>query len=91
MKVLVSTANNIEGHDPGPLERQLTQVLIRDGDHSARGIAPIAVQDGAAGILAVLGLRRASSPDIYKCPVTMPTYVPCEANARRPRRVLRYE
>jgi hypothetical protein len=91
MKVLVSTANNIEGHDPGPLGRRMTRVPIRDGDHSASGIAPIAVRDGTAGMLAVLGLRRASSSNIYKCPVTMPTSVPCEANARKPKRVLPYE
>jgi len=89
MKVLVSTANNIEGHDPGPLGRRMTRLLIRDGDHSASGIAPIAMRDGTAGALAILGLRRASSPDIHKCPVTMPTCVPCEANVRMPRRVLR--
>jgi len=91
MEVLVSTADNIEGYDPVPLRRRMTRLPIRDGDHPASGIAPIAVRDRAAADLVVLGSRRASSPDIYKCPVTMPRCVPCEANTHRPKRVLRYE
>lgn len=62
MKVLVSTANNIEGDYPSPLGRRMTRVLIRDGDNSANGVAPVAVRDGATGDLAVLELRRASPP-----------------------------
>ena len=39
--------------DPGLPGRRNDAVLIRDGDHSASGIAPLAVRDGMTGHLAI--------------------------------------
>jgi hypothetical protein len=39
----------------------LTRVLIRNGDHSANGIAPIAVRDRMTSTLAFRELRRSPS------------------------------
>ena len=49
------------------------------------------MQDGTAGILAIRGLRRSPSPEGVSCRRRCLTRVPREANARRPRRVLRYK
>ena len=67
----------------------LTRVLIRHGDHSASGIAPIAVRGRTAGALAIGELHRSPSPGSASCERRCFTRVPREANARRPRRVLR--
>lgn len=59
MGVPVGTANTSMAVDPGLRGVNLTRVLIRNGDRSANGIAPIAIRDRATGVLAVRDLRNA--------------------------------
>ena len=70
----------------------MTRVPIRNGDHSASGIAPLAIRDGITGVLAIRGTcaehRRWTTKTVR---MTMRTRVPRKTNARRPRWVLRYE
>ena len=64
---------------------ELTRVPIRHGDHSASGIAPLAIRDGMTGALAIRVLRRSPSLGSMSCRRRRFTRVPREANARRPR------
>ena len=61
---------------------ELTRVLIRNGDHSASGIAPLAVQDRMAGVLAIRELPTCAR-SLAACAVRRRclTRVPREANA----------
>jgi len=70
-----------------PAGRRMTRVLIRDRDHSASGIAPVAVRDRMADELANRELHPcAPSRAANAVRRRWGTRVPREANARRPKR-----
>jgi len=70
--------------------RRSDAISIRNEDHSASGIAPLAVRDGMTNVPAFPVMRRSLSTGSVSCRRQCLPRVPREANARRPSGALRY-